>query len=118
MTEYSHLYDASVPDWPDELAFFHELTQEVIAQQGAVLEVACGTGRVAVRLAHTGVRVIGLDRSADLLAGAKVKSAGLPNVRCDGSRTTTGPCWGAPPPRPTVSMSSCFPPELSGCPSS
>lgn len=81
MTEYSQLYDASVPDWPGELSFYHDLTQQVIEQQGAILEVACGAGRIAVRLAQTGVRVVGLDRSADLLAGAKAKSMDLPNVR-------------------------------------
>jgi ubiquinone/menaquinone biosynthesis C-methylase UbiE len=81
MTEAAQLYDASVPDWPGELAFYHELAREVIAQQGALLEVACGTGRVAVRLAHTGVRIVGLDQSAELLAGAKAKSSALANVR-------------------------------------
>lgn len=81
MTEYSQLYDASVPDWPGEIDFYRKLAQDVAQQQGAILEVACGTGRVAVRLAQTGVRVVGVDRSADLLAGAQAKSAGMPNVR-------------------------------------
>lgn len=81
MTDYSQVYDASVPDWPGELAFYHKLAHEVARLHGAILEVACGTGRVAVRLAQTGVRVVGIDRSVDLLAGAIAKSAGLPNVR-------------------------------------
>ncbi len=81
MSQYSQLYDASVPDWPGELDFYHNLAQEVAYGQGAILEVACGTGRITVRLAQTGIRVVGLDRSADLLAGAKAKSTDMPNVR-------------------------------------
>lgn len=81
MTEYSQFYDAAVPDWPGEIDFYRSLAREVAQQQGAILEVACGTGRVAARLAHEGVRVVGLDRSADLLAGARQKTAGVPHVR-------------------------------------
>ena len=64
MTQNSELYDASVPDWPGELDFYCELAAEVAQEQSAILEVACGTGRIAARLAQTGVRVVGVDRSA------------------------------------------------------
>lgn len=80
MTQNAQLYDASVPDWPGEIDFYRKLTAEA-AQRGAVLEVACGTGRIAVRLAHDGVRVVGLDRSTDFIEGARAKSVGLSNVR-------------------------------------
>jgi SAM-dependent methyltransferase len=48
---------------------------------GAVLEIACGTGRVALRLAQDGVHVVGLDLSPHMLEVARHKSAALQNVR-------------------------------------
>lgn len=81
MTENSQFYDAAVPDWPGEIDFYRELLSDVERQAGSVLEVACGTGRVAARLAQLGVRVVGIDRSADFLAGAQAKTATLSNVR-------------------------------------
>jgi SAM-dependent methyltransferase len=40
------------------------------AVQGPVLELGCGTGRVTMPLAHEGVHVVGVDRSAEMLARA------------------------------------------------
>lgn len=81
MTENSQFYDAAVPDWPGEIDFYRELLSDVRQRAGSVLEVACGTGRVAARLAQEDVRVVGMDRSADFLSGARAKTAGLSNVR-------------------------------------
>jgi SAM-dependent methyltransferase len=75
----AELYDVSVPDWPGELDFYHSLAQA--AQGQAILEVACGTGRVAIRLAQRGARLTGLDLSGHMLAAARRKSAGLENLR-------------------------------------
>jgi ubiquinone/menaquinone biosynthesis C-methylase UbiE len=41
---------------------------------GAVLELGCGTGRVTIPVARAGVRVVGVDRSADMLAHARRRS--------------------------------------------
>lgn len=38
---------------------------------GPVLELGCGTGRVTVPLAREGVRIVGVDRSAEMLARAR-----------------------------------------------
>jgi ubiquinone/menaquinone biosynthesis C-methylase UbiE len=38
---------------------------------GAVLELGCGTGRIAVPLARAGVRLVGIDRSAPMLDRAR-----------------------------------------------
>jgi ubiquinone/menaquinone biosynthesis C-methylase UbiE len=38
-----------------------------------ILELGCGTGRVAIPLAKTGVRVVGIDRSATMLARAQMR---------------------------------------------
>jgi len=77
----AQLYDASVPDWPGEIDFYRELAAEAQSNGGAVLEVACGTGRVAVRLAQDGVSVVGIDLSAAMLDVAREKSVGIRNVR-------------------------------------
>jgi SAM-dependent methyltransferase len=80
-TRVAQLYDASVPDWPGEIDFYRELAAEAAASGETVLEVACGTGRVAVRLAQGGVRVVGVDISAAMLDVARAKSAGIPHLR-------------------------------------
>ena len=41
------------------------------AQDGPVLELGCGTGRVTLPVARTGVRIVGIDRSAPMLARAR-----------------------------------------------
>jgi len=78
---YALTYDASVPDWPGEIDFYQELAAPVQRGGGQVLEIACGTGRIAIRLAQRGVRVVGLDLSPQMLALARQKSAGLDTVR-------------------------------------
>jgi ubiquinone/menaquinone biosynthesis C-methylase UbiE len=40
------------------------------AARGAVLELGCGTGRVSLPVAHAGVDLVGIDRSAPMLARA------------------------------------------------
>jgi SAM-dependent methyltransferase len=78
---YAQTYDAWVPDWPGELEFYRDLAVEVVSRGGAVLEIACGTGRVAARLAQDGVPIVGLDRSPEMLEVARQKSLGLANIR-------------------------------------
>ncbi len=75
---YALTYDVSVPDWPGEIDFYRQMAQST---GGAVLEIACGTGRVAIRLAQTGVKVVGLDRSPHMLEVARQKSAELRHMR-------------------------------------
>jgi ubiquinone/menaquinone biosynthesis C-methylase UbiE len=77
----AELYDVAVPDWPGEMAFYRRLAGRVKPGGEAVLEVACGTGRIAARLAEDGTRVVGLDHSTAMLDIARAKSAGLANVR-------------------------------------
>lgn len=78
---YAQTYDAAVSDWPGEIDFYRELATEAQANGRSVLEVACGTGRVALRLAQDGVAIVGLDLSPAMLAVARQKSAGLTQVR-------------------------------------
>ena len=65
--EYAPFYD-----WENartvarrDVAFWQRLAA---AQDGAVLELGCGTGRIAVPVARAGAHVIGIDRSAEMLA--------------------------------------------------
>jgi ubiquinone/menaquinone biosynthesis C-methylase UbiE len=44
------------------------------AAKGPVLELGCGTGRVTRPLARAGIEVVGIDRSAPMLARAMAKS--------------------------------------------
>jgi SAM-dependent methyltransferase len=45
---------------------------------GPVLELGCGTGRVAIPVARTGVPVVGIDRSEPMLAYARRRARRLP----------------------------------------
>jgi ubiquinone/menaquinone biosynthesis C-methylase UbiE len=66
-----------------DVAFWSAFAQGVSAGRAAhrtpILELGCGTGRVAVPVARTGATVVGIDRSASMLARglARVKRCGL-----------------------------------------
>ena len=57
----AELYDARGIGWDGELDFYRELVSQ--HARGAVLELACGTGRVTHALVGLGADVVGLDRS-------------------------------------------------------
>ncbi len=61
-------YAADLPLW-EELAEDHG---------GPVLELGCGTGRVALHLAKRGHRVIGVDRDPDLVLSLAERAGDLP----------------------------------------
>ena len=73
---YAELYDNTVPDWDGEIDFYREL-----ARGKTVLEVACGTGRVTLRLVEEAVNIVGTDLDEEMLAVARKKSEGMANVR-------------------------------------
>jgi SAM-dependent methyltransferase len=74
-------YDARAEGIPGDVDFFLRLAQEAHEAGHPVLELACGTGRVAIPIAREGVQVVGLDLSPAMLARAREKSAGLETVR-------------------------------------
>ena len=51
-----------------DVAFWRRLA---LGSTGAVLELGCGTGRIAIPLGKAGARIIGIDRSAAMLARAR-----------------------------------------------
>ncbi|MEN6369521.1 MAG: class I SAM-dependent methyltransferase [Thermotogota bacterium] len=77
---YAETYDAAVPDWPGEISFYLDAADWAKTCGEVVLELACGTGRVALRLARAGAKVVGLDLSSAMLEAAREKSVDVPNV--------------------------------------
>lgn len=69
--ELPELYDQAVTPGPCE-GFYADLADEL---SGPVLELACGTGRLALPLARDGHLVVGLDLSDAMLARAWEKKA-------------------------------------------
>jgi SAM-dependent methyltransferase len=77
MAEGWHGWDDYAPfyDWENaqtvarrDVPFWQRLAA---AQAGLVLELGCGTGRLTMPVARTGARVVGIDRSAPMLARAR-----------------------------------------------
>lgn len=64
----AHLYDPWSASVTEDVDFYVE---EARAAGGPVVELAVGTGRIAVPIARAGVRVIGVDESAEMLAVAR-----------------------------------------------
>jgi ubiquinone/menaquinone biosynthesis C-methylase UbiE len=53
-----------------DIAFWRRISAPV---EGAILELGCGTGRVAIPVARHGATVIGIDRSASMLERARLR---------------------------------------------
>ena len=53
-----------------DIAFWQRMAAPV---DGPILELGCGTGRVAVPLARHGSRIVGIDRSTSMLARARAR---------------------------------------------
>ncbi|MGH7550986.1 MAG: class I SAM-dependent methyltransferase [Gemmatimonadota bacterium] len=68
-------YDRLHAEQVDDVRFYVE---EARRESGPVLEVGCGTGRVALPIAAAGVRVVGLDRSRSMLEVAEAKRLAAP----------------------------------------
>ena len=73
--EYAPFYD-----WENaqtqrrrDVSFWRRLA---LTARGRVLELGCGTGRVTMPLARAGVRIVGVDRSAQMLAVARRRLRG------------------------------------------
>ena len=71
--------DAALYDWEyrrrrDDVRFYRTLAGE---RGGPILDLGCGTGRLLVPLCRDGHVVVGLDRSAPMLARAAVRRARL-----------------------------------------
>jgi glycine/sarcosine N-methyltransferase len=72
----SDYYDLIFPEVPDTVRFIHSR----LAAGSRVLDLACGTGTIAVALASRGHRVLGIDLDAAMIERARSKAGGLPVV--------------------------------------
>jgi YD repeat-containing protein len=74
---WAPVYDAWAADMTEDVPFYVDLARE--AQREPIVELAVGSGRVAVPIAReTGKRVLGIDSSPAMLELARQRSAGLP----------------------------------------
>src|SRR6266550_6026842 len=69
-------YDLMNSDIVADIPFYME---EARRAGGPVLELACGTGRLTIPIAQSGVNIVGLDQCPSMLARAreKVSAAGV-----------------------------------------
>lgn len=72
------IYDLEYAWKNDDVQYWVELAKEYAGSDGAALELACGTGRVLIPVAESGVHVVGVDVSPWMLAKAKEKYERLP----------------------------------------
>ncbi|MDF2750504.1 MAG: hypothetical protein K0T00_1680 [Gaiellaceae bacterium] len=68
----ARLYDPWSHSVTEDIEFYVE---EARRSAGPVVELACGTGRIAVPVARAGLRVIGVDGSAAMLEVARERAA-------------------------------------------
>jgi SAM-dependent methyltransferase len=68
-------HDAENGSYSGDLALWEELAS---AAAGPILDLGCGTGRVALHLARRGHSVVGLDVDPELIAALAERAGGLP----------------------------------------
>jgi ubiquinone/menaquinone biosynthesis C-methylase UbiE len=78
---YDAFYSVAPPQIAGDVAFYEGLARQT---GGPVLEIACGTGRIALALAEAGLEVTGVDRSEGMLTTARRKAGQLPVSARDG----------------------------------
>ena len=74
----AEIYDALTSGLPGDVDFYVGLAREAASP---VLELGCGTGRIAIPIAQEGVEIVGLDSAPAMLAKARQRAAGLANVQ-------------------------------------
>ena len=77
---YSQYYDLLYKDkdYVGEASYVRSLIERHHPGARSVLDIGCGTGRHALLLAESGYRVVGVDRSSEMLVAAKAQLTGAP----------------------------------------
>ena len=66
--QLAHFYDLEYADYMEDLSFYVQHARAIDPKrESPVLELGCGTGRVAIALAEAGLRVVGVDSSEGML---------------------------------------------------
>jgi ubiquinone/menaquinone biosynthesis C-methylase UbiE len=66
--QLARFYDLEYSDYTDDINFYVQHAQAIDPEkQLPVLELGCGTGRIAIALAEAGIRVVGIDSSEGML---------------------------------------------------
>ncbi len=77
----SQVFDLGWGTWTEQCSkYIEQLLIEFNKPHAKVLDIACGTGILAINLARKGYFVHGIDISPEMVAKARSKSAGIPNV--------------------------------------
>lgn len=75
---FADIYDAEYAE-SHAIAGDIEFYKSYAASSSApMLDLGCGTGRIAIALAEAGAKVVGIDISTGMLAKAKTKAKALP----------------------------------------
>jgi SAM-dependent methyltransferase len=69
----ARLYDRWSRSVTEDVPFY---VDEAVRSEGPVVELGVGTGRIAVPIAKSGIRVIGVDSSEEMLAVCREQAAG------------------------------------------
>lgn len=79
---YASYYDLLYrdKDYATEAAYIHSLIQRYKTNSCDILELGCGTGGHALRLARYGYRVTGIDRSEAMISQAQTLTASRPDL--------------------------------------
>jgi 2-polyprenyl-3-methyl-5-hydroxy-6-metoxy-1,4-benzoquinol methylase len=103
----SGVYDLGWGDFaPQYLNLIDWLLREQGIHQARILDIACGTGILAIALSKRGHRVHGVDVSPKMIAVAESKSAGMANISFEvQDRECNENC---------VNLSSCIPENQGG----
>lgn len=74
----AQLYDWEHDAFDDDLSCYRHLAAEA---PGPVLELCCGSGRILAPLADSGITVVGVDRSPEMLARATARLGSRPGLQ-------------------------------------
>lgn len=74
---WAHIYDLVWQGNKEDIDFYHQITKN---ERQPILELGCGTGRVAIPLACAGLKVVGIDISAKMIDEAKKKLSNMGKI--------------------------------------
>ena len=84
---YEHLSQVYDSGWSDFSVQYVDWINKLLAErgiaQGRILDLACGTGILAIELALCGHTVYGIDISGEMIKKAREKASGLSNISFD-----------------------------------